>query len=79
LIYDSIYPSNNNVVADISTKIMSASTASPEKNYLPLPFHHKEILKIAEELHDNLLKVTVNNTTYPHTPTATQTNVIKTK
>jgi hypothetical protein len=25
-----------------------------------------------------MLKVAVNNMTYPHTPTATQTNVIKT-
>jgi hypothetical protein len=30
-----------------------------------MAFHHKEILKIAEELYDNLLKTAVNNTLYP--------------
>jgi hypothetical protein len=81
LVYDSFYPSNNDGIADIFAKMMSpSSTANPEKNYLlPVPFHHhKEILKIAEELYDNLLKVAVNNTIYPPTPTATQTNVTKT-
>jgi len=32
-----------------------------------MPFHHKEILKIAEELYDNLLKSVVDNTIYPLT------------
>ncbi len=71
LIYDSFYPSNNGAV-DIFAKMMSqSSTANPE-NYPPLPFHHKEILKIAGELYDRLLKVAVNDTIYPLTPTATQ-------
>jgi len=62
LIYDSFYPSNNGA-ADIFAKMMSSSTAAnPEKNYLSMPFHHKEIMKIAEELYDNLLKVVVDNT-----------------
>jgi hypothetical protein len=53
LIYDSFYPSNNNSTADIFAKMMSSSspTASPE-SYPPMPFHHKEILNIAEELYD---------------------------
>jgi len=63
LIYDSFYPSNNNSTADLFAKMMSSPTANPEKNYLlPMPLHHKEILKIAEKLYDNLLKVAVNNT-----------------
>ena len=67
LIYDSFYPSNNNSIADIFAKMMfPSSTTNPEKNYpIPMPFHHKEILKIAEELYDNLLKVVVSNTIYP--------------
>ena len=66
LIYDSFYPSNNDGTADIFAKMMSSSTAAnPEKNYLSMPFHHKEIMKIAEELYDSLLKVAVNNTLYP--------------
>ena len=66
LIYDSFYPLNNNDgTADIFTKMMSSSTANPEKNYLAMPFHHKEIMKIAEELYDSLLEVAVNNTLYP--------------
>jgi hypothetical protein len=69
LIYDSFYPSNNNGTADIFAKMMSPSStaANPEKNYLAMPFHHKEIMKIAEELYDSLLKVAVNNTIYPPT------------
>jgi hypothetical protein len=66
LIYDSFYPSNNNSTADIFAKMMSSSsspTASPE-SYPPMPFHHKEILNIAEELYDQLLKIVVNNTIY---------------
>jgi hypothetical protein len=46
LIYDSFYPLNNNITADIFAKMMSSSpTANPEINYLA--FHHKEILQIA--------------------------------
>jgi hypothetical protein len=76
LIYDSFYPSNNNSTADIFAKMMSSPTANSEKNYLTMPYHHKEILKIAEGLYDNLLKIAVNTTLYP--PTATQSNVIET-
>jgi hypothetical protein len=73
LIYDSFYPSNNDGTADLFAKMMSpSSTANPEKNYLPMPFHHKEIMKIAEELYDELLKVAVNNTIYPLTATHTE-------
>jgi hypothetical protein len=74
LIYDSFYPLNNNGAADMLTKMMSSSSslANPEKNYLPMPFHHKEIMKIAEELYDELLKVAVNNTIYPLTATHTE-------
>jgi hypothetical protein len=75
LIYDSFYPSNNSI-ADLFTNMMSSLTANPEKNYVPF-HHHQEIMKIAEELYDELLKVAVDNTIYPPTPTAsTQTNVI---
>jgi hypothetical protein len=36
------------------------------ENYLPLQFyHHKEILKIADGLYDNLIKVVVDHTIYP--------------
>jgi hypothetical protein len=78
LIYDSFYPLNNNITADIFAKMMSSSpTANPEINYLA--FHHKEILQIAEELYDQLLRVAINNTIYPPKGTATQQpNVIKT-
>jgi hypothetical protein len=49
-----------------------SSSANPEKNYLPMPHnHHTEILKIAEELYDNLLKVVVDNTIYPIAPMST--------
>src|SRR6188472_3644138 len=67
LIYDSFYPLNNNSTADIFAKMMSSSStaANPEKNYLSMPFHHKEIMKIAEELYDSLLKLAVNNKLYP--------------
>ena len=79
LTYDSFYPSNNNSIADIFSKMMSSSpTANPE-NYPPLPFHHKEILNIAEGLYDQLLKAVIDNTIHLSTPTATtQTNIIKT-
>jgi hypothetical protein len=78
LIYDSFYPLNNST-ADIFAKMMSSSTENPEKNYLPMPLHHhKEILKMAEGLYDNLLKVAVNNTIYPASVTQ-RWNVIKTK
>jgi hypothetical protein len=43
----------------------SSPTANPEINYLA--FHHKEILQIAEELYDQLLRVAINNTIYPPT------------
>jgi hypothetical protein len=77
LIYDSFYPSNNSI-ADLFTNMMSSPTAAnPEKNYVP--FHHKEIMKIAEGLYDQLLKAVIDNTIYLSTPTATtQTNIIKT-
>jgi hypothetical protein len=82
LIYDSFYPlNNNNSTADIFAKMMSSPTAAnPEKNYLlPMPFHHKEIMKIAEGLYDQSLKAVIDNTIYLSTPTATtQTNIIKT-
>jgi hypothetical protein len=80
LIYDSFYPLNNNSTADIFAKMMSSSsTASPE-NYTPLPFHHKEILNIAEGLYDQLLKVAVNDTIYPSSHQANQQrNAIKIK
>jgi hypothetical protein len=64
LIYDSFYPLNNNGAADTLTKMMSSSAANPE-NHLSMSFHHKEILKMAEELYDELLKAAVNNTLYP--------------
>jgi hypothetical protein len=64
LIYDSFYPlNNNNGTADILAKMMSSSAANPE-NYLSMSFPHKEILKIAEEIYDVLLKTAVNNTLY---------------
>jgi hypothetical protein len=72
LIYDSFYPLNNKRAADILAKMMSSSAANPEKNYLSMSFHHKEILKIAEELYDDLLKVVVDNTIYPTSPNRTQ-------
>jgi len=81
LIYDSFYPLNNNSTADIFSKMMSPSStaANPEKNYLSMPFHHKEIMKIAEGLYDQLLKAVIDNTIHLSTPTATtQTNIIKT-
>jgi hypothetical protein len=43
-----------------------------------MPLHHIEIMKIAEELYDELLKAAVNDTIYPYTAAATQTNIIKT-
>jgi hypothetical protein len=61
LIYDSFYPSNSNSIADIFAKMISSSTVNPEKNYPPMPFHHKEILKIADGLYDELLKAAVSN------------------
>jgi hypothetical protein len=62
LIYDSFYPSNSNSIADIFAKMISSSTANPEKNYpIPMPFHHKEILKIADGFYDELLKTAVSN------------------
>jgi hypothetical protein len=78
LIYDSFYPSNTNSTADIFAKIMFLPAANLE-NYPPLPFHHKEILKVAEGLYDNFLRVAVNNTIYPLShPANQQPNVIKT-
>jgi hypothetical protein len=68
LIYDSFYPlNNNNGAADLLAKMMSSSAVNPE-NYLSMSFHHKEILKIAEELYDELLKAAVGNTIYPPSP-----------
>jgi hypothetical protein len=78
LIYDSFYPLNNGAV-DISTKMMSSSTTNPE-NYPPMPFHHKQILNIAEGLYDQLLRVAVNDTIYPSSHQANpQCNAIKIK
>jgi hypothetical protein len=73
LIYDSFYPSNNNGAADTLTKMMSSSTAAnPEKSYLlAMPLHHTEIMKIAEGLYDQLVKVAVNNTIYSLASTST--------
>jgi hypothetical protein len=66
LIYDSFYPlNNNNSTANIFAKMMSSSAANPEKNYLSMSVHHKEILKMAEGLYDDLLKAAVSNTLYP--------------
>ena len=76
LIYDSFYPSNNNSTADIFTKMTASLIATTS----PMPFHHKEILNIAEELYDQLLIVAVNNTIYPLShSTNQQPHVIKTK
>ena len=58
LIYDPFYPSNNNSTADIFTKMTASLIATTS----PMPFHHKEILNIAEGLYDQLLKVAVNDT-----------------
>jgi hypothetical protein len=78
LIYDSFYPLNNGAV-DIFIKMMYSSTTNPENYLVPLQFYHKEILKIAEELYDRLLRVSVNNTIYPFTSRAThQPDVIET-
>jgi hypothetical protein len=67
LIYDSFYPLNNNdnSTADIFARMMSSPTANSEKNYLSMSFHHKEILKMAEGLYDELLKAVIGNTIYP--------------
>jgi hypothetical protein len=71
LIYDSFYPlNNNNSTADIFAKMMSSSAANPEKNYLSMSFRHKEILKMAEGLYDDLLKAVVGNTIYPPSPSS---------
>jgi hypothetical protein len=67
LIYDSVYPSKNNVAVDIFAKIMSSSSTANQESYPPMPFHHKEILNIAEGLYDQLLRVAVNNTIHPFT------------
>ena len=76
LIYDSFYPSNNNGTADIIAKMMSSSSAANPKSYLvPVQFyHHREILKIAEEVYDNLLKVAVDNTIYSPSPSNSSTS-----
>jgi CheY-like chemotaxis protein len=77
LILDIMMPKMNVM---LFVKMMSSSpTASPE-NYPPMPFYHKEILNIAEELYDQLLKIVVNNTIYLLSHSANQQpNVIKTK
>jgi hypothetical protein len=79
LIYDSFYPLNDvNDAMSYITKMMSSSATNPENYPAPLQsYHHKEILKIAEGLYDNLLKVAVDNTIYPPLQ-ATQTNRIDT-
>jgi len=79
LIYDSFYQLNDdgNATSNI-TKMMSSSAANPENYYL-VHFYHKEILKMAEELYNRLLRVSVNNTIYPFTSRAThQPDVIET-
>jgi hypothetical protein len=40
---------------------LNLPSSNPE-SYLLLPFHHKEILKIVEDLYDRLLKAAVNKT-----------------
>ena len=76
LIYDSFYPLNNNSTADIFTKMTASLIATTS----PMPFHHKQILNIAEGLYDQLLKVAVNNTIYPSSHQANpQRNAIKIK
>ena len=62
LIYDSFYPLNNNSTADIFAIMMSSSPTANQESYPPMPFHHKEILNIAEGLYDQLLRVAVNDT-----------------
>jgi hypothetical protein len=42
-----------------------------------MPFHQKEILKIAEGLYDRLLRTAVNNTIYPLTATQPSLKPIK--
>src|SRR5256714_10487645 len=52
LIYDSFYPLNNNDMADIFATMMSSSSSTANQESYPLvPFHHKEILNIAEGLY----------------------------
>src|SRR5204863_9042479 len=75
LIYDSFYPLNNST-ADIFTKMTASLIATTS----PMPFHHKEILNIAEGLYDQLLRIAVNDTIYPSSHSANQQpNIIKTK
>jgi hypothetical protein len=75
LIYDSFCPLNNST-ADIFTKMTASLIATTS----PMPFHHKEILNIAEGLYDQLLKVAVNDTIYPSSHQANpQRNAIKIK
>jgi len=62
LIYDLFCPSNNNSTADIFAIMMSSSPTANQESYPPMPFHHKEILNIAEGLYDQLLRVAVNDT-----------------
>ena len=64
LIYDPFYPLNNNGMADIFATMMSSSSTANQESYPPMPFHHKEILNIAEGLYDQLLRVAVNDTIY---------------
>ena len=76
LIYDSFYPLNNNSTADIFTRMTASLIATTS----PMPFHHKEILNIAEGLYDQLLKVAINDTIYPSSHQANpQHNAIKIK
>jgi len=78
LIYDLFYPSNNNSTADIFAIMMSSSPTANQESYPPMPFHHKEILNIAEGLYDQLLRVAVNDTIYPSSHQANlQRNAIK--
>jgi transposase len=71
LIYDSFYPLNNNKgAADILARMMSSSSSTNPENYLSMSFRHKEILKMAEGLYDDLLKAVVGNTIYPPSPSS---------
>ena len=81
LIYDSFYPLNNNGTANIFAKMMSSSSPTANQESYPLmPFHHKEILNIAEGLYDQLLRVAVNDAMYLLSHQANlQRNAIKIK
>lgn len=66
LFYNNRYSPNDNDNDDYISKMMSSN---PENYLVPLQFYHEEILKIAEGIYDNLLKVAVNNAIYPASAT----------